>query len=419
MSNIFALVDCNNFYVSCERVFQPSLQKRPVVVLSNNDGCIVSRSNEAKDIGIGMGTPFFKAEDIIKKHNVAVLSSNYTLYADMSRRVMQTLTNFTPAMEIYSIDEAFLELSGMQKNLDIYGREIRKTVLQWTGIPVSIGIAKTKTLAKIANHLAKKSEKADGVLDLTKKRWISNALERTDVGDVWGIGRKISAKLNKIGIFNAKQLAIADTDWIQKTFSIAVVRTVLELRGQQCFELEEVAEPNKNITVSRSFGQEVETLEHLQEALSTYIFRAAEKLRSQGLYAQVLTIFAMNNRFDRENAYFNSASHIFDIPTNSSRELNKYVGKLSLNIFREKVKFKKAGVTLSKLIPEDQLQLNLFADRQKIARDKRLMETMDRINSSGKQVFFASEGVDKPWRTKFNYRTARYTTSWDELVEVG
>ena len=418
MSNIFALVDCNNFYASCERVFQPSLQKRPVVVLSNNDGCIVSRSNEAKDLGIAMGTPFFKAEDIIQKHNVAVMSSNYTLYADMSSRVMQTLSSFTPVMEVYSIDEAFLELSGIQTNLDTYGREIRKTVLQWTGLPVSVGIARTKTLAKIANNLSKNSKKTDGVLDLTQNKWISDALDRTDVGDVWGIGRKISANLKKIGIFTAKQLSETDIDWIQKTFSIAVVRTVLELRGQKCFELEEVAEPNKNITVSRSFGKDVETLEHLQQALSTYISSAAEKLRSQGLYAQVLTIFAMSNRFDRKNAYYNSASHIFDIATNSSREFNKYAKNLSVNIFREKIRFKKAGVTLSKLIPEDQLQLNLFADRQQISRDKRLMETMDRINSAGKQVFFASEGVDKPWKTKFNYRSARYTTSWDELVEV-
>ena len=419
MSNIFALVDCNNFYASCERVFQPSLKKRPVVVLSNNDGCIVARSNEAKDLGIAMGTPLFKAEDIIKKHNVAVMSSNYTLYADMSSRVMQTLSTFTPTMEVYSIDEAFLELSGIQKDLDTYGREIRKTVLQWTGLPVSVGIARTKTLAKIANNICKKSEKADGVLDLTQDRWISNALERTEVGDVWGIGRKISSKLNKVGINNAKQLSEADVDWIQKTFSIAVVKTVLELRGQNCFELEEVAEPNKNITVSRSFGQDVVSIEELQQALTTYVSRAGEKLRSQGLYAQVLTIFAMSNRFDKENAYYNSDSHIFEIATNSSREFTNYAAKMSLNIFREKVKFKKAGVTLSKLIPEDKLQLNLFADTQQIARDKRLMETMDRINSTGKQVFFASEGVDKPWKTKFNYRSARYTTNWDELVEVG
>jgi len=212
MSNIFALVDCNNFYASCERVFQPSLKKRPVVVLSNNDGCIVARSNEAKDLGIAMGTPLFKAEDIIKKHNVAVMSSNYTLYADMSSRVMQTLSTFTPTMEVYSIDEAFLELSGIQKDLDTYGREIRKTVLQWTGLPVSVGIARTKTLAKIANNICKKSEKADGVLDLTENKWISNALERTEVGDVWGIGRKISSKLNKVGINNAKQLSEADVD---------------------------------------------------------------------------------------------------------------------------------------------------------------------------------------------------------------
>ena len=418
MSNIFALVDCNNFYASCERVFQPSLNRIPVVVLSNNDGCIVARSNEAKDLGIATGAPLFKAQDIIQKHNVVVLSSNYTLYADMSDRVMQTLSSFTHAMEQYSIDEAFLELAGINTDLDTYGREIRKTVLKWTGLPVSVGMARTKTLAKMANNLCKKSEKADGVIDLTQSKWMNSALERTEVGDVWGIGKQTSSKLKKVGILTAKQLAETDIDWIQKTFSIAVVRTVMELRGKKCFELEEVAEANQNITVSRSFGQNVETIEGLQQALATYVSRAGEKLRSQELYAEVLTVFAMSNRFDKENAYYNSASHIFDIATDSSREFSDCVGRLSANIFKEKVKFNKAGVTLSKLVPANNVQLNLFADEKQIACDKNLMSAMDSINSAGKQVFFAAEGIDKPWQTKFNYRSARYTTNWDELVEV-
>lgn len=418
MSNIFALVDCNNFYASCERVFQPSLQHRPVVVLSNNDGCIVARSNEAKALGIGMGTPYFKAKDVIKKNNVAVFSSNYALYADMSNRVMQTLSQFTPEMEIYSIDEAFLGLDGIQGNLDSYGREIRKTVLQWTGLPVSVGIAKTKTLAKVANHLAKKSEKAGGVLDLTQEKYINKALERTDVEDVWGVGRRIAKKLKKVGIINALQLAQTNLDWIQKTFSVMTVRTVLELRGQKCFELEEVPEPNKNITVSRSFGKEIETIEQLEQSLTLYVTRAGEKLRSQEQYAQVLTVFGTSNRFGKD-AYYNSASCIFEVATDSSLDLVSAVGKLVKRVYKEGIKFKKAGVILSKLVPKNELQLNLFANREIIDRDRRLMQVLDRINMRGKQVSFASEGTVKPWQTKFEHKSGCYTTRWDELVRVG
>ncbi|AQT68208.1 DNA polymerase IV [Anaerohalosphaera lusitana] len=418
MSDIFALVDCNNFYASCERVFQPSLKHRPVVVLSNNDGCIVARSNEAKALGIAMGTPYFKAEDIIKKYNVAVFSSNYALYADMSNRVMQTLSRFTSEMEIYSIDEAFLALDGIQGSLDSYGRQIRSTVLQWTGLPVSVGIARTKTLAKIANHLAKKSDKAAGVLDLTQQRYIDHALAKTDVEDVWGVGRRIAAKLRRAGITTARKLAECDIDWVLRTFSIMTVRTVLELRGQKHFGLEEVPEPKKNITVSRSFGKEIETVEQLQQALTQYASRAGEKLRCQNQYAQILTAFAMSNRFDKKNAYYGSASYIFDSATDSSLDLVGAANKLVDEIYRDGVKFKKAGVMLNKLATSKNFQRNLFADREAISRDRRLMQVLDRINERGKQVAFASEGTVKPWQTKFDHRSPCYTTRWDEFVTV-
>jgi DNA polymerase V len=310
-------------------------------------------------------------------------------------------------------------LDGIQENLDSYGREMRKRVLQWTGMPVSVGIAKTKTLAKIANHLAKKSVKAGGVLDLTQERYITPALERTDVGDVWGVGRRISKRLKKVGIMTAQQLASTDIEWIQKTFSVMTVRTVLELGGQKCFELEEVPEPNKNITVSRSFGKDVETLEQLEQALSVYVTRAGEKLRSQQQYAQVLTVFGMNNRFGKEKSYYNSASCIFETATDSSLDLVSAVGRLVKTVYREGVKFKKAGVVLSKLVPKSELQLNLFADRESIDRDRRLMNTLDRINEGSKQVYFASEGVIQPWQTKFEHKSKCYTTRWDELVKVG
>lgn len=419
MSTLFALVDCNNFYVSCERVFDPGLRKRPVVVLSNNDGCIVARSNEAKALGIGMGTPAFKVRDLLEKHNVAVLSSNYTLYADMSSRVMQTLGQFTPSMEMYSIDEAFLDLEGFDSHLDAYGRRLRQTVLQWTGIPVSVGMARTKTLAKVANHLAKTSDKAAGVLDLTQERYIAAALERTPVEEVWGVGRRIAAKLRKVGIVNAKQLAQADTRWVQKASSVMTVRTVLELRGQMCFGLEDTPAPNQNICVSRSFGQPVTTLDALHEAVCSYAVRAGEKLRQQGLCVKTLTVFAMSNRFDKANAYSNAASHIFETATDSSVELVKAVGLPAARVYREGVKFKKAGVLLSGLVSKNRVQLNLFDNPATRQRDSRLMATLDRLNRHHKQVAFAAEGIVKPWQTQFNHRSACYTTRWSELVQVG
>lgn len=418
MSTIFALADCNNFYASCERVFKPSVRHRPVVVLSNNDGCIVARSNEAKALGLAMGIPYFKAKDIIEKNKVAVFSSNYTLYADMSNRVMQTLRTFAPEMEIYSIDEAFLGLEGIGGSLDSYGRQIRETVLQWTGIPVSVGMARTKTLAKIANRLAKKSEKAKGVLDLTQAPYIRPALERTDVEDVWGIGHRIARKLRQAGIATALQLSKANLDWIQKTFSVMTVRTVLELQGQVCFALEEVPEPNQSITVSRSFGKEIESLEELQQALCLYVSRAGEKLRAQKQSAELLTAFAMNNRFGKDDAYYNSASCVFETATDSSLDLVGAAGQLAKQIYRNDIQFKKAGVILNRLVPKSRLPLNLFTDRGKLRRDERLMAALDRINQRGKQVFFASEGIVKPWQTKFEHKSGCYTTRWDELVKV-
>ncbi len=416
MSKLIALVDCNNFYASCERVFNPSLQNRAVVVLSNNDGCIVARSNEAKALGIPMGMPLFKARDIIKKNDIAVLSSNYALYADMSNRVMQTLSNYTESMEIYSIDEAFLNLEGVA-GITQYCSNIRNTCIQWTGIPVSIGIAKTKTLAKVANHLAKKSSKACGVLDLSEK-YIDIALERTPVEEVWGIGRRISAKLNECGIFTAKELAQADTNWIKKKFSITAVKTVLELRGESCFEFEETPEPNKNITVSRSFGADVETQEHLYQSLCLYAARAAEKLRKQGLCVTSLTAFGMSNRFGQK-AYYKSSIVIFDTPTDSSLVILESIGKLAEQIYLENVKFKKAGVVLSGLGLQRKRQLSLFDDREELRRDDELMKVIDKINVKGKNIFFASEGAQKPWQTKFNHKSNSYTTKWNELMVVG
>ena len=418
MSSLFVLINCNNFYVSCERVFAPVLRRRPVVVLSNNDGCIVARSNEAKALGIAMGMPRFKADPLLKKNNVAVLSSNYALYADMSARVMQTLATFSPAIEIYSIDEAFLEVDSRRQDVSAFGRDIRKTVLQWTGIPVSVGAATTKTMAKVAGHIAKKSPKTDGVLALTCPRHIACALERTDIADVWGIGRKLSAAFKRLGITTAAQLAKTDPQWIQRTFSITVAKTVLELQGCACIELDDTPEPNKSFTVSRSFGRPIEQKDSLVEALSLFTARAAEKLRAQQQCAAVLTAFAMSSRFDKQNAYYNTASRIFDPAEDSSRVFMAAIAAMGERLFRPGVAFKKAGVILNRLTPKHHGRLDLFTDPAQVARDERLMRALDAVNRTGNHVFFAAEGIDKPWQTRFDHRSAAYTTRWDEIPVV-
>jgi DNA polymerase V len=417
MEPIFALVDCNNFYASCERVFDPSLENRPVVVLSNNDGCIVARSNEAKALGIGMGTPYFKALPILEKHGVAVCSSNYALYADMSSRVMETLSQFTPEMEVYSIDEAFLNLAGMPEDLTEYGRTIRKTVTQWTGIPVSIGIARSKTLAKIAGRIAKQSEKADGVLDLTESRWQETALSQVEVSDVWGIGRRISKKLRRVGILNALQLRDTDIEWVRKSFSVEAVRTVRELRGQVCYGLEKSPAPKKGITVSRSFGETVTDLEPLKEATAVYAARAAEKLRSEGLAAGVMTVFAMTSRFI-EKRYYNRHATAFEVATDDTGELLAAAMAGIEKLYRSGYEYKKSGVMLTGLVPRDKVQGSLF-DMKDRKRSGRLMETLDVINQRNPAgIHWAAEGVEQPWRTKFKRKSGKFTTDWTELPKV-
>lgn len=415
MKEIYALVDCNNFYASCERVFNPSLAGRPVVVLSNNDGCIVARSNEAKALGIAMGTPYFKAKAIIEKNNVAVFSSNYTLYADMSARVMETLSMFTPEMEIYSIDEAFLNLAGFTQNLTEYGKQIRETVAKWTGIWVSIGIAETKTLSKVANRLAKKSEKANGVLDLVGSPHIDEALRRTEVGDIWGVGRKTAKKLNAVGIINALQLRDTDIGWIKKTFGVTGERTVYELRAMRCHVLEEQPPPQKAVTVSRSFGKEIETCKELKNAVAKYIARAAEKLRHQKLAAGAITVFAMTNRFDPKNRYYNAHTTNFPAATIDTSEMLANAMLSVEMVFRDGAKFKKAGIMLTGLVDEKKVQRTLFekADQNKL---NELMRTVDRINRKmDKPLTWAAEGLEQPWMTKFEHRSKRYTTNWKEL----
>lgn len=417
MNKILALVDCNNFYVSCERVFNPKMENRPVVVLSNNDGCIVSRSNEVKAMGVGMGKAFFEVKDTLAKHHVVPFSSNYTLYADMSRRVMQTLFDFTPEIEIYSIDEAFLDLSGIQVPLQDYGQQIRKTVKQWTGIPVSVGIARTKTLTKIANKLAKTSPKAGGVLNLVDSPYLEAALKRIDVVDVWGVGYRTARKLNTAGIYTALDLSRADIAWIRQTFGVEGVRTVYELQGRPCYRLEQNPPSKKSLAVTRMFGRSIETFDELSEAVATYAARAAEKLRDGKLAAGVLTVFITTSRFI-EKRYFNSYSVEFPVQTHDTAEIIAEALSGLRNIYRRGYEYKKAGVLLHHLVDENKVQGNLFdtVDRD---RSKRLMQTIDRINRRGVcPVRWGAEGLTKPWHTQFKHLSPKYTTRWDQLPNV-
>jgi DNA polymerase V len=411
---IFALVDCNNFYASCERVFNPKLEGRPIVVLSNNDGCVVARSNEAKALGVGMGVPAFEVEEILKKNNVEVFSSNYTLYADMSSRVMETLSVFTPDIEIYSIDEAFLNLDGFNCSLTDYGRKIRQTVKQWTGMPVTVGIARTKTLTKIANRIAKKS---NGVLDLTDPAYLDRVLAEIPVEKVWTVGIRTAIKLKRAGIKTALALSKTDIGWIRQKFGVVGVRTVYELRGISCYPLEQNPPAKKSITVSRMFGKPVESIKELKEAVASYASRAGEKLREHGLAASLMTVYVTTSRFI-EDRYFNSHTVEFIVATNNTIELIRNACRCIDRLYRKGCAFKKCGIILNGLVPENQVQKGLFdnVDRLKF---QRLMQAVDAINIRlNSPLQWAAEGLGQSWKVKFKRRSNRYTSCWDELPEV-
>lgn len=414
MKEIFALVDCNNFYVSCESVFNPKLQGRPVIVLSNNDGCVVSRSSEAKALGIRMGVPAFEIEGLIEKNSIETFSSNYTLYADMSSRVMETLSTFTPEMEVYSIDEAFLNLAGLCSSLTEYGRRIRRTVKQWTGIPVAVGIGQTKTLAKIAARIAKKSAKASGVFDISNCPCLGGILAETEVEKIWTVGIKTALKLKKAGITTALDLRDADVNWIRQSFGVVGLRTVYELRGICCYPLEHNPPVRKSVSVSRMFGNPVESVEQLKQAISNYASRAGEKLRDDGLAASVMTVYVTTSRFIK-NRYFNHCTVEFDVATNDTVQLIRGACGCIDRLYRKGYVYKKCGIVLSDLVPENRVQMDLF-DKTDRLKSRRLMRAIDTLNAKfDKSLRWAAEGLRQPWRVKFNRRSKRYTTCWDEL----
>ncbi len=424
-SPIFGLVDCNNFYVSCERVFNSRLIGRPVVVLSNNDGCVVARSAEAKRLGITMGVPVFQIQPLIDEHKVAVLSSNYTLYGDMSNRVMRTLEEFTPEVEIYSIDEAFVNFAGIKaKHLAEVGKRMREQVRRWTGIPVSIGIAETKTLAKLANRIAKCSAEAQGVFDFTPSanpHQREAVLEQTPVEDVWGIGRSYAKKLKSRGISSAWQFAQTDRRWVRQALTVVGARIHTELNGVSCMDLETAPRARKSLTCSRSFGKSISTLEEMREAVAAYMTKAAEKLRSENMAASVVTVFIQTSRFNTpEENYANSATHQLLYPTYSTEELLAVALRATDNLFRAGFRYKKAGVMLNGIMSAEHLTARMF-HQDSWERTRKLSKAMDRINKRfGRDTIrYGSVALEPRWQMRTNHKSPCYTTRLDELMLVG
>lgn len=418
---MYALVDCNNFYASCERVFQPHLKDKPIVVLSNNDGCVIARSNEAKALGIKMGVPAYQIEEQIRKYDIAVFSSNYTLYGDMSGRVMHILQSFVPEMEIYSIDEAFLNFAGMDFfDLKPYAAKVTKTVYRSTGIPVSIGIAPTKTLAKIANKFAKKYAAYRNVciLDDEVKRF--KALQMTEIGDVWGVGRQHEKLLKNNGVITAYDFVRKSRSWVRKHLTVTGERTWLEINGQPCVESDMVPPKKKQICTSRAFGMPQTGIEELKEAVSTYAAICAEKLRQQQSCATSLLVFIHTNNF-REDLpqYFQNCLIRLPVPTNSTMEIVNYALRALRNIFREGYRYKKAGVIITEIVPDNVIQTNLFdrVDRKKHAK---IMEVVDGLNNGFTRnvLSLAVQGTDKPWKLKRERLSPCYTTRLSDVIII-
>ena len=419
---MIALADCNNFYCSCERVFNPVLMGKPVVVLSNNDGCIISRSDEAKALGIPMGAPLHEQQEVIRKHGVRVFSCNYTLYGDMSARVMSILRAEVPAIEVYSIDEAFLSLP--ENFTEEMARALRSKVLRWTGIPVCIGIATTKLLAKAANRHAKKNkEMTSGVFDITGKEDI--ILARMETGDLWGVGKNLAQRLKGMGITTALEFKYADPHAIRKGMGVVGERMLRELRGIPCLELEEMPPDRKGVMASRSFGQLVESLEELEEALANHVARASEKIRRHGLLATRLEVFLQTNRFRKEDPqYCPGIAVTLDRPTNATAELMTASRGLLHRIYRTGYRYKKTGVMLSNLVSEQEYQPELFdcPDQGSIRVDRIVDEINRRLGDPKSPVITrAAQGnvcSGKGWRMKAERHSPNYTTNWRELPVV-
>ena len=415
--NKIALVDCNSFYVSCERLFNPKIQKKAVVVLSNNDGCVISRSREAKDLGIKMGEPYFKVKDLVKRNKVEVYSSNYALYGDISRRVMKVLKTFSPKVEIYSIDEAFIDLSFIdEKGVEDYGREIRLRVLKWTGIPTSVGIASTKTLSKVANHIAKK-EKA-GVIYLNTN--IDEKLKKFPIEDVWGVGKQLSKFYHKNNISNAYDLKNVSNTWVKKGTNVLGAKTAMELRGIPCIDLQIDQEKRKNCCVSRSFGRKVKDLNELEESVITHCLNAAEKIRADDQIAKTITVFIRTSPFDKNRRYYSNSKTIdLAIPTSNSIELIKNAVKALTDIYKYGYAYQKAGIILSGLKDANQNDQNLLTPLLE-NKSKKLMKAIDYTNTKyGRYaISIAQAGLSKGWKMRREHSSKIDTASFDSLPKI-
>ncbi len=417
---MFALVDCNNFYASCERAFRPDLRGKPVAVLSNNDGCIIARSNEVKALGIPMGAPAFEYEEILTKNNVHVFSANFALYGDMSHRVMNILHEYTPDLEIYSIDEAFLKLEGFENyNIQSYGEEIQLKVTKWTGIPISVGIAPTKSLSKVANRIAKKypdKTKSVYIIDSEEKR--IKALKWLKIEDVWGIGRQHSKRLKAMNVYNAYDFTLLDDAWVRKNLAVVGLRLKHDLQGMPTLDFE-IVQPKKNIATTRTFERNYTELEQLNERVTTFAVSCAEKLRMQKSCCNAIMVFihTNGNRKDLPQYYKNIVMKL-PFPTNSSIELAKFASQSLERIFLKGYHYKKAGVIVMDFSPEDEIQFNLFENRN--LRHIPLMQAVDKINATyGQQkVRLASQDLKRVWKMKQEKLSPRYTTNINDIIII-
>ena len=420
-AEVFALIDCNNFYVSCERIFRPDLQGVPVIVLSNNDGCAIARSNEAKALGIKMGDPEFKIRELIRREKIHLFSSNYALYGDVSRRVGDTLGSMVPTIETYSIDESFLDLSDYrEREVEALARELRERVLRWTGIPTCVGIAPTKTLAKVGNFIAKKRPQFRGVCDLRSERVRAELLATVPVEEVWGIGAASSAKLTKLGVVTAADLAALEPDDARALLTVTGGRVVYELRGISCLALELLEPTRKGIAVTRSFGNAVTSWNEMREAVATYATRAAEKMRRYKVAAENLSVFMHTGAFRNDPFYSNGAAARFMETTNDTGEVVALAVRLAERIWRDGYRYAKAGVVITDLLPEAIRQPALWSEIDRDKRDK-LWKTMDSLNAAlGRDtVRILSAGPKAAsWKLKAEYRSPRWTTRWEDLPRV-
>ena len=419
-NRVYALCDANSFYASCEKVFRPDLRHVPVVVLSNNDGCVIAQSKEAKALlDLWMCRPWFEIEQEAKKLGVVAFSSNYELYANMSNRFMATLKQYAPRQEVYSIDESFLDLTGFNQDLVAYGKVIKDKVMLWTGLPICVGMGSTKTLAKLANHCAKKQVHLEGVCDFTSmsETAVDSMMDKLPVSKVWGIGNKLEAKLNQVGVANVLRLKRADPKRIRDEFGVLLERTIKELNGESWLELDETLPEAKQVMSSRSFGTRVNVLQDLEEAVSYHATNASVRLRKHGLYANAVYVFIQNSPFDKTPFFAASFVVALPSPTDNTLQINRTALWILKKLYKEGIYYQKAGVMLMELVPAEGQQEDLFGFTQNGERSSKLMDTLDSINQkySKGTIKLASEGIHKTWVMKRNLKSPNYTGSWKEL----